>query len=58
MTMLIMVGGVKTSKHGEKQVLWHFLSLKTAVFLLLSIKFGLVGSENIMTVFLVKFSPI
>ena len=58
MTILILVGGVKTSKHGGKKVLWLFLSLKTAVFLLLSIEFGLVGSENIMTVFLVKFSPI
>ena len=55
MTILILVGGVKTSKHGKKKVLWHFLSLKTAVFLLLSIKFGMVWSGNIMDVFLVKF---
>ena len=55
MAILILVGGVKTSKHGKKKVLWHFLSLKTAVFLLLSIKFGMVWSGNIMDVFLVKF---
>ena len=35
-----------------------FLSLKTAIFLLLSIKFGLVGSAFIFKVFLVIFQPI
>ena len=55
MAILIPVRGIKTSKHGEKKVLWHFLSLKTAVFLLLSIKFGMVWSENNVDVFLVKF---
>ena len=50
MAILILSMGVKTSKHCEKNVLCHYLSLKTVVFLLLSIKFGLVWEEIIINV--------
>ena len=55
MGILILVRDVKTSKNREKNVLFHFLSIKTVVFLVLSIKFGLVWSGIIMDVHLVKF---
>ena len=50
MAILTLVRDVKTPKQSK-----HFLSLEIPVFLLLSIKFCLVGSENITEVFLLKF---
>ena len=52
--ILILGRGIKTSKHCEKNVLCHFLSIKTVVFFV----FGLVWSGIIMDVHLVKFQPI